>query len=186
MRHVNPHQASSELAAVWYAANYCYKVSFTRRVEYVGWVFQRPNGTFGVTVRSGFWKTSIPVISTSIVLRWHQHELAGVLLCGEVLLRLHDVRERIFTCDKRSYAPLPDVAHDVVEDDILLKRTTEEGEVPEVERAHVEFQPIYEISDLCAGIDSALNQNAIFDCTDNHESSTNDQTRSSSGASTGH
>ena len=53
MRHVNPHEASSELAAVWYAANYYYKVSFTRRVEYVGWVFKRANGSYGITVREG-------------------------------------------------------------------------------------------------------------------------------------
>lgn len=81
MRHVNPHEAPTELAAAWYAANYYYKASFLKRKEYAGWIFKKPNGKFGLTVRvgSGFDRAAAIVedvpqdrggVPTAI---WHTH-----------------------------------------------------------------------------------------------------------------
>jgi hypothetical protein len=47
---VNSERFETELAAVWYAANYYYETSYRRRREYTGVVF-RDGETFGITVR---------------------------------------------------------------------------------------------------------------------------------------
>lgn len=48
---VNSERFDSELAAVWYAANYYYETSHRRDREYIGVVFREPNWKFGLTVR---------------------------------------------------------------------------------------------------------------------------------------
>jgi hypothetical protein len=48
---VNPREFDTELAAVWFAANYYYEASFKRIREYAGIVFKKPNGKHGLTIR---------------------------------------------------------------------------------------------------------------------------------------
>jgi hypothetical protein len=48
---INSERFDTELAAVWYAANYYYETSYRRDREYIGVVFREPNWKFGLTVR---------------------------------------------------------------------------------------------------------------------------------------
>jgi Domain of unknown function (DUF4329) len=48
---INSERFDTELAAVWYAANYYYESSDHRDREYIGVVFREPNWKFGLTVR---------------------------------------------------------------------------------------------------------------------------------------
>jgi hypothetical protein len=48
---VNSERFDTELAAVWYAANYYYETSYRRDREYIGVVFRESNWKFGLTVR---------------------------------------------------------------------------------------------------------------------------------------
>jgi hypothetical protein len=48
---VNSERFDTELAAVWYAANYYYETSYRGDREYIGVVFREPNWKFGLTVR---------------------------------------------------------------------------------------------------------------------------------------
>src|SRR5262249_28751835 len=60
---VNSERFSTELAAVWYAANYYYQSSYKRGREYIGSVFRQADGKYGVTVRSdgGFAQSTIRI-----------------------------------------------------------------------------------------------------------------------------
>jgi hypothetical protein len=51
---INDGEWDTELAAVWYAANFYYGASAKRRIEYAGIVFRKQNGKYGITVRNGF------------------------------------------------------------------------------------------------------------------------------------
>jgi hypothetical protein len=48
---INSERFDTELAAVWYAANYYDESSYHRDREYIGVVFREPNWKFGLTVR---------------------------------------------------------------------------------------------------------------------------------------
>jgi hypothetical protein len=50
--HVNPREFKTELEAVWFAANYYFAASFKARSEFGGVVFRKPNGKFGITIRT--------------------------------------------------------------------------------------------------------------------------------------
>jgi hypothetical protein len=76
---VNSERFPTELAAVWYAANYYYQSSYKRGREYIGSVFRQADGKYGVTVRSdgGFAQSTIRIgdvprgaIPTAV---WHTH-----------------------------------------------------------------------------------------------------------------
>ncbi len=54
MMWVNDSEWSTELEAVWYAANFYYGVSQRKTIEYGGIVFLKPNGKYGLTVRNGY------------------------------------------------------------------------------------------------------------------------------------
>ena len=48
---ISSERFDTELAAVWYAANYYYETSYRRDREYIGVVFRDENWKFGLTVR---------------------------------------------------------------------------------------------------------------------------------------
>ena len=48
---INSERFDTELAAVWYAANYYYETSYRRDREYIGVVFREESGKYGLTVR---------------------------------------------------------------------------------------------------------------------------------------
>lgn len=80
---VNSERFDTELAAVWYAANYYYEASYRRRAEYCGIVFRERNGKIGITVRSDGDSAhasvipDVPAGSTPIAV-WHTHLPASV------------------------------------------------------------------------------------------------------------
>ena len=74
---VNSERFDTELAAVWYAANYYYEASYLRKREYTGVVF-RDGEKFGITVRSdGTSSHAHPTPDvprgTTIMAIWHTH-----------------------------------------------------------------------------------------------------------------
>ena len=75
---VNTERFDTELAAVWYAANYYYETSLHRRREYCGVVFREQSGRVGITVRSdgtashATVRPDVPVGSIPIAV-WHTH-----------------------------------------------------------------------------------------------------------------
>ncbi len=48
---VDPHEFDTELAAVWYAANYYFETSYNARREFGGIVFRKPSGKYGLTIQ---------------------------------------------------------------------------------------------------------------------------------------
>lgn len=94
--HVNPNEFDTELAAVWYAANYYYKESFVRGGETTGIVFKKTSGKYALTVRmDGGYLTSkvrfddVPKgQGNSVAAIWHTH-IPGTRFCvvkgGELL-----------------------------------------------------------------------------------------------------
>lgn len=94
---INSEKFDTELAAVWYAANYYYQASYRRGREYIGVVFREPSGKFGITVRGdgGFAGSKVRIgdvprgaIPTAV---WHTHipSTAGnISAAGQVLMLL--------------------------------------------------------------------------------------------------
>jgi hypothetical protein len=76
---INSERFDTELAAVWYAANYYYEASFRRGGEYIGVVFRDADGRYGLTVRSdgGFSGAKVRVFDvphgTVPTAVWHTH-----------------------------------------------------------------------------------------------------------------
>jgi len=77
---INSERFDTELAAVWFAANYYYESSFKRGCEYIGVVFQESNRKFGVTVSDlyrGFGGSKVLVRDvprgTNPMAVWHTH-----------------------------------------------------------------------------------------------------------------
>src|SRR5215212_10175514 len=79
-RGVNDHEENTELAAVWYAANYYYEASLENQREYGGAVFRRPTGRYSVTIRKGDFERlnfknvtqDVPAGCETVAL-WHTH-----------------------------------------------------------------------------------------------------------------
>jgi hypothetical protein len=74
---VNSERFDTELAAVWYAANYYYQTSYLRKREYTGVVFQ-DGEKFGITVRgdgtsSHAYPTADVPSGTIPMAIWHTH-----------------------------------------------------------------------------------------------------------------
>ena len=76
---VNSERFDTELAAVWYAANYYYEVSERSGREYIGVVFRDGSNKFGITVRGdgGFTSSTVRIgdvptgtVPTAV---WHTH-----------------------------------------------------------------------------------------------------------------
>ena len=86
--HVNPKEFDTELAAVWYAANYYYKESYLRGGETTGVLFQKPNTKFSFTVRQegGFHSSAVKWSDVpknqgfEITAAWHTH-VPGTRAC---------------------------------------------------------------------------------------------------------
>ena len=76
---VNSERFASELAAVWYAANFYYAVSQRHGREYIGVVFRTPAGKYGFTVRGdgGFLGAKVRIadvpVGTVPTAVWHTH-----------------------------------------------------------------------------------------------------------------
>lgn len=79
---INSERFDTELAAVWYAANYYYESSFRRAREYIGVVFRQADGKYGITVRNldenSTWRGSAVRIGdvprgTVPMACWHTH-----------------------------------------------------------------------------------------------------------------
>src|SRR5262249_11192949 len=91
-RRVNPHESTTELAAVWYAANYYYQASYTEGCEWGGAVFQRPSTNFSLTLRKGiFGKLDFAYIDEDvpagarICALWHTHLPVEAMKRGSLL-----------------------------------------------------------------------------------------------------
>jgi hypothetical protein len=90
---VNSEECETELAAVWFAANFYYESSVRRRKEYIGVVFRKPNGKFGITVRGDgtFAGCKVSVFDvpdgTIPVAVWHTH-LPMTLLGKTIIAKL--------------------------------------------------------------------------------------------------
>jgi len=76
---INSEVFDTELAAVWYAANYYYESSFRRQREYIGVIFRKPDNLYGLTVRRGeafdhskirVWDVPAGTVPTAV---WHTH-----------------------------------------------------------------------------------------------------------------
>ena len=86
--HVNPKEFDTELAAVWYAANYYYKESYLRGGETTGVLFKKPNGKYSFTVRQdgGYltslvrWRDVPKGQGFVITAAWHTH-IPGSRVC---------------------------------------------------------------------------------------------------------
>jgi hypothetical protein len=86
--HVNPKEFDTQLAAVWFAANYYYKESYLRGGETTGVLFKRPNGKHSFTVRQegGFksaavkWSDVPKNQGFEITGAWHTH-IPGSRFC---------------------------------------------------------------------------------------------------------
>lgn len=92
---INSERFDTELAAVWYAANYYYETSFRRHREYIGVVFREPGERYGLTVRGdgGFHQSKVrigDVPAGSIPMAvWHTHlpsSAASDSLGGQLLM----------------------------------------------------------------------------------------------------
>ena len=76
---VNSERFETELAAVWYAANYYYESSYRRGGEYIGVVFLDADGKYGITVRGdgGFAGSKVRIHDvprgTAPMAVWHTH-----------------------------------------------------------------------------------------------------------------
>jgi hypothetical protein len=76
-----PGEFETELATVWFCANYYYQASYKARREYCGVVFKQPSGKFGSTIRrdgnfseSRIRTTDVPLRGgNDIVAAWHTH-----------------------------------------------------------------------------------------------------------------
>ena len=93
---VNSERFQTELAAVWYAANYYYAASYHRGAEYIGVVFRGRDKRFGITVRNdgGFIASRVKIgdvprgtVPTAV---WHTHvpSSSAKTFEGEVFLTL--------------------------------------------------------------------------------------------------
>src|SRR5690242_3083617 len=71
--------------------------------------------------------------------RRQQHQLAGMLLRDEILLRLDDRAERVGAGDARPDLAALGIADEIGEDLVALGRAAEEGQVLEVELAQIEL-----------------------------------------------
>lgn len=94
---VNSERFDTELAAVWYAANYYYETSYRRHREYIGVVFREPSGRYGLTVRGdgGFHQSKVRIGDVPAgaipVAVWHTHlpsTAASDSLAGQALMFL--------------------------------------------------------------------------------------------------
>lgn len=80
----------TELAAVWFAANFFYQASFKRQKEFIGWVFKRPDGTFGISEPNvGTFERAKPPEGgvpedADVVAVWHTHIPLTVTRMGKV------------------------------------------------------------------------------------------------------
>src|SRR5262245_16768836 len=79
-----------------------------------------------------------PSVSKSLGRR-DKDKFSCELLRQEVLLRLHDVLQRVGSCYDGAYFTAFDVANEVLEDGILLKSATKETEVLQIERPDIEL-----------------------------------------------
>lgn len=81
---INSERFDTELAAVWFAANYYYESSLRRTSEYCGIVFRESaSGQFGITVRTEGKSDRTSIVpdcpeSSEIVAIWHTHLPAAV------------------------------------------------------------------------------------------------------------
>jgi hypothetical protein len=94
-----PGEFETELATVWFCANYYYQASFNARREYNGVVFKQPSGKFGSTIRRDGTFSESRVRATDappgsdIVAAWHTHlpytalgqKIQGKISAGDVL-----------------------------------------------------------------------------------------------------
>jgi hypothetical protein len=92
-RRVNAHESDTELAAVWYAANYYYEASYDEGCEWGGAVFKRSNAKFSLTLRKGSFghldfKDIEKDVPDGAVLRalWHTHLPADAMRGNDLLL----------------------------------------------------------------------------------------------------
>lgn len=94
---INSERFETELAAVWYAANYYYQSSYNHGREYIGVVFRESEGNFGLTVRGdgGFAGAKVRIgdipKGTIPMAVWHTHipSTAGKLsTAGQILMLL--------------------------------------------------------------------------------------------------
>lgn len=94
---INSERFDTELAAVWYAANFYYETSYRRHREYIGVVFREPSGRLGLTVRGdgGFHQSKVRIgdVPTGAipVAVWHTHlpsAAASDSLTGQILMLL--------------------------------------------------------------------------------------------------
>lgn len=111
--HVNARECPTELAAVWYAANFYYQASYNRAIEYGGIVFKWPNGKFGVTVRRGafthtqiHWEDQPEDAETAAI--WHTHiplTRAGSTPLRRDALELFEFFSSVFEAGYEDFSP---------------------------------------------------------------------------------